>query len=128
MRKSKDKGREIRFFSEKNQNLVDVRSKEERAYTKYLEDRKRVSSYEAGKKWSREHLQQIVRVDIRKEYAETEWQSDFYIRFSDGHEAVREIAAADMLLNRADVEKLELSRRYWQSLGVTDWKIVLMEE
>ena len=34
------------------------------------------------------------------------------------------ISASD-LTKRAEVEKLELSRRYWAALGVHDWKIVI---
>jgi len=127
MRKCNEKGREIRFYSEKNQAFVTVRSKEERSYSKYLEDRKDVTAYEAGKKWSIEHLQQIPRVEIRKEYLSTLWQSDFYITFADGRTAVREVILPEMLTKLADVEKLELSRRYWQSLGIRDWKLVIME-
>lgn len=51
--------------------------------------------------------------------------SDFYIRHADGTAAVRELVSAADLTKRAEVEKLELSRRYWAALGVSDWKVVI---
>lgn len=34
-------------------------------------------------------------------------------------------AYSKYLEERPEVEKLELSRRYWAALGVSDWKIVI---
>lgn len=124
MEKAGKKTRDIKFYSKKNHALVVVHSKEARAYTKYLESMEQVSSYVAGKAIDRIQLQMVSKVDIRGDYFKQQWESDFYIIFDDGTIAVRELAVKDTFTKRADVEKLELSRRYWNSIGVADWKIV----
>lgn len=124
MDKSGRKTRDIRFYSKKNEAMVTVHSKEARAYTKYLEDMEHVSSYVAGKPIDPVRLRMISTVDIRGDYFKQNWESDFYVLFADGTVAVRELATAEALSKRAEVEKLELSRRYWNSAGVTNWKIV----
>lgn len=118
--------RDIKFHSKKNGALVLVHSEEARAYTKYLEERPEIASYEAGKPLDESRLNSIQRTDIRGEYFTEQWTSDFYIRFTDGTAAVREIVKAGALTRRAEVEKLELSRRYWAALGVENWKIVIV--
>lgn len=126
MEKSGKKARDIKFHSKKNDALIIVHSKEARAYTKYLEDMEQVVSYTAGKRIDEVRLQMISKVDIRGDYFKQQWESDFYILFDNGRIAVRELASMDALTKRADVEKLELSRRYWNSVGVQDWKIIWM--
>ena len=32
----------------------------------------------------------------------------------------------EQLIKKADIQKLELSRRYWKRLDVDDWKVVVM--
>ena len=124
MDKSGRKTRDIKFYSKKNEAMVIVHSKEARAYTKYLEDMEHVSSYVAGKAIDPVRLQMISKLDIRGDYFKQNWESDFYVLFDDGTVAIRELATAEALSKRAEIEKLELSRRYWGSVGVTDWKIV----
>lgn len=126
MDKAGKKTRDIKFYSGKNGSMVTVHSKEARAFAKYLEAMEHVRSYEVGKPIDPMRLQMISKVDIRGEYFEQQWETDFYVLFDDGTAAVREIAAEDFPSKRAEVERLELSRRYWSSMGVTDWKIVLM--
>lgn len=117
--------RDIKFYSGKNQELTLVHNEEARAYTKYLEDRPEVASYEACKPLDLNRLNSIQKTDIRGEYFTQQWTSDFYICFADGTAAVREIVKAGALTKRAEVEKLELSRRYWAALGISNWKIVI---
>lgn len=117
--------RDIKFYSNKNRALTLVHSEGARAYTKYLEERPEVASYEACKALDLNRLNSLQKTDIRGEYFTQQWTSDFYIRYTDGTAAVREIVRADALTRRAEVEKLELSRRYWASLGVANWKIVI---
>lgn len=117
--------RDIKFYSNKNSALTLVHSEGARAYTKYLEERPEVASYEACKALDLNRLNSLQKTDIRGEYFTQQWTSDFYIRYTDGTAAVREIVRADALTRRAEVEKLELSRRYWASLGVANWKIVI---
>ncbi len=117
--------RDIKFYSNKNGALTLVHSEEARAYTKYLEERPEVASYEACKALDLNRLNGLQKTDIRGEYFTQQWTSDFYISFADGTAAVREIVRADALTKRAEIEKLELSRRYWAALGVANWKIVI---
>ena len=124
MDKSGRKTRDIKFYSKKNEAMVIVHSKEARAYTKYLEDMEHVSSYVAGKPIDPVRLQMVSKLDIRGDYFKQQWESDFYVLFDDGTVAVRELASAEALSKRAEIEKLELSRRYWSIVGVTNWKIV----
>ena len=126
MDKSGRKTRDIKFYSKKNEAMVIVHSKEAKAYTKYLEDMEHVSSYVAGKPIDPVRLQMLSKLDIRGDYFKQNWESDFYVLFDDGTVAVRELATAEALSKRAEIEKLELSRRYWNSVGVTDWKIIWM--
>lgn len=126
MDKPGKKVRDIRFFSEKNQKILIVHSEGARAYSKYLEDREEVESYEVGKLLDEGRLQMVSRVDIRGEYISQEWTSDFVIKYQDGITGVREIIRPSDLEKRAEVEKLELSRRYWALMGVVDWKVVVL--
>ena len=63
-------------------------------------------------------------MDIRTEYFTLDWVSDFRLFFDDGRAAIREFVKVQNLKNRAIVEQLELSRRYWQTVGIHYWKIV----
>jgi hypothetical protein len=126
MDKPGKKVRDIRFFSEKNQKILIVHSEGARAYSKYLEDREEVESYEVGKLLDEGRLQMVSRVDIRGEYISQEWTSDFVLKYRDGITGVREIIRPSDLEKRAEVEKLELSRRYWTLMGVKDWKVVVL--
>ena len=128
MDKPGKKVRDIRFFSEKNQKILIVHSEGARAYSKYLEDREEVESYEVGKLLDEGRLHMVSRVDIRGEYISQEWTSDFVIKYQDGITGVREIIRPSDLEKRAEVEKLELSRRYWTLMGVKDWKVVVLGE
>ena len=127
MEKSNEKKQEIRYYSNKNSRLITVKSNVVRSYTKHLEDRETVKEFEVHKKLTSERIQQLQRVDIRKDYIDSEWETDVYITYTDGTNGVREIVKEEWLEKRAVIEKLELSRRYWQSVGVTNWKIVIME-
>ena len=126
MDKPGKKVRDIRFYSEKNQKIMIVHSEGARAYSKYLEDREEVESYEVGKLLDEGRVKMVSRVDIRGEYISQEWTSDFVIKYQDGITGVREIIRPSDLEKRAEVEKLELSRRYWALMGVLDWKVVVL--
>jgi putative heme degradation protein len=120
------KVRDIKFFSEKNQAVIVVHSEEARAYSKYLEDWEEVESYEVNKRLDEGRMRSVPRVDIRADFLKQEWTTDFYLRFEDGTVGIREIVQQTALQKRAEVEKLELSRRYWTLMGVKDWKVVVM--
>ena len=120
------KVRDIAYHSAKNGGMVTVHSEAARAYSKYLEERSEITAYEACKPLDINRLDTLQKTDIRGEYFKGQWTSDFCVRFSDGTTGVRELASASDLTRRAEVEKLELSRRYWTALGVHDWKIVIV--
>ena len=120
------KVRDISYHSGKNGGMAVVHSEAARAYSKYLEERSEITAYEACKPLDINRLDALQKTDIRGEYFKGQWTSDFCVRFSDGTTGVRELASASDLTRRAEVEKLELSRRYWTALGVHDWKIVIV--
>jgi len=125
MRKSGRKSRDIRFRSEKNNAVMLVHSQEARSFARLLESDDTVSTYVTGKPLDPERLQMVQRVEIRGEYFQQQWETDFYILYADGSVAIREIASQSDLTKPAEIEKLELSRRFWKICGVQDWKIVL---
>jgi len=118
--------RDIKFCSKKNGAMILVHSEEARSYAKYLEENSDVASYETCKALISDRLNNLQKTDIRGEYFKQNWASDFYINFEDSTIAVREIIRSSTLTKRADIEKLELSRRYWASLGISNWKIVIV--
>ncbi len=62
---------------------------------------------------------------IRTQYRKMEWLTDFRITYKRGNISIRELVKQSDLASRAVIEKLELSRRYWEAVGITDWKIVV---
>ena len=104
------KVRDIAYHSAKNGGMVTVHSEAARAYSKYLEERSEITAYEACKPLDINRLDALQKTDIRH---------------ADGTAAVRELVNAADLTKRAEVEKLELSRRYWAALGVNDWMVVI---
>ena len=124
MEKAGKQGRDIRFRSEKNKMVMVVHSEAARAYSKYLEENEEVVFYEACRVLDAGRLKSVPRTDIRGAYLDQTWMTDFYIKFQDGTVGVRELVRGSDLNKRAEVEKLELSRRYWLLMGVSDWKVV----
>ena len=127
MQKSGVKTRDIRFFSEKNDTMICVHTPLARDYAKWLEDQPWVERYETGVLLDASQMDHVSRVDIRSNYFETVWESDFMLIHADGRKEIREIISAEQLRKRAIVEQLELSRRYWSALDVSGWKVVVME-
>lgn len=127
MDKAGGKRRDISFRSEKNGKVVCVHSREAREYARILEQEAEVASYEACQELDMERYQFVSPIDIRKDYFDVEWATDFVLHFADGNIGIREIATEAMLSKRANIEKLEFSRRYWSvSEFVRDWKIIIM--
>lgn len=125
MNKTGLKARDFQWWSGKNGTLIRVHSKAARDYGKWLEVQPQVEAFETGKALELERLPHISSTGIRKSYFQVEWCSDFYIKFADGHIGVRELAPSTALDKQAEVEKMELSRRYWAAMDITDWKVVL---
>ena len=105
------KTRDIRFFSQKNQQMVCVHSRQARGV---LLDMGRYVH--------------ISPVDIRRDYFKERWTSDFLLEYADGRKGIRELVFSSNLKKRAVIERLEFSRRYWKVLNIEDWKAVVIGE
>lgn len=126
MDKTESKYRDIQFYSEKNQMLISVHTRDAKTYADILEDSPNVAGYQCLQPLDPAFLGEISRLGIRPDYFEAAWASDFRIENADGSISIREVVPAEHLTRRASVEKLELSRRYWKRLDVDDWKVVVM--
>lgn len=127
MRKSDVKGRTIKFHSDKNDKVMVVSTEQSRSFCRYLEEDKNVESYEPDFALDTYTLDLIAHTDIRKDFFEKTWATDFFIKKTGGVIAIRELVDPKKLNQIAEVEKLELSRRYWAAKRVTDWKIILTD-
>ena len=128
MNKAKTKSRDIHFWSEKNGKVMCVHTAAERAYARELEESDFVLSYETGVALEPERYAYVNPIDIRKDYFKTDWTTDFAVHFEDGTTGIRELVSIEGLAKRAEMEKLEFSRRYWALENVANWKIVIMEK
>lgn len=127
MDKTESKYRDIQFYSEKNEALMSVHSRDVKIYADILENSPHVVKYKCILPLEPGFMEEVSRLGIRPEYFNTAWASDFWIENADGTTGIREVVPAVQLVKRATVEKLELSRRYWKQLDVGDWKIVVMD-
>ena len=128
MNKAGVKCRDLNFYSRKNQSMVCVHSEMARAYAGFLEADDSVETYEAGVRLDTERYCYVDPVDIRAYYFTTAWETDFVIHYRDGRTGIREIVTEEMLNKRANIEKLEFSRRYWSASAADEWKIAVMEK
>lgn len=127
MQKNDTRSMRITFNSEKNQSIINVNSKYERAYSRKLEEDNSVLSYKACVPLDVSLLNQMDFTDIRKQYRNIQWLSSFVIKYSNGETGVRELINTKNLSKLAEIEKLELSRRYWKLKGINNWKVVEVE-
>ena len=128
MEKAGKKCRDISFRSQKNQVVLCVHSKEAREYARILEEDEQVKSFEVGYLLDQNRYTYVNPLDIRKDYFATQWTTDFVLHYADGRIGIRELIGKGGLTKRANVEKLEFSRRYWSSTEAADWKAVIMEK
>lgn len=128
MEKAGIRTRDIQFFSEKNQAMVCVHSRRARDFAKWLEQQPWVANYETCVPLALDKFPHVNPVDIRREYLSLQWITDLLIRTADGQIAVREFADLKDFSKKAVIEKLELSRRYWAILDISDWKLVVSSE
>jgi len=125
MRKQGGKLREIRFYSDKNERIIIVHSQEELSYAKRLEEDPSIAKYIYGKAIDSVKLKTIKKVDIRGAYLKENWETSFYVMRRDTSVFVRELIRPSDLTKLSEIEKLELSRRYWKLCGVSNWKVVM---
>ena len=128
MEKAGKKCRDISFRSQKNQAVLCVHSKEAREYARILEEDEQVKRFEVGYPLDQSRYTYVNPLDIRKDYFATQWTTDFVLHYANGKIGIRELIGKGGLTERANVEKLEFSRRYWSSTEAADWKVVIMEK
>lgn len=128
MRKQTRTQREIRFYSDKNKEIVCAHTVEARNFAKWLELQPDVESYQIHVPLDTARFDNISRADMRQSYFSENWQTDFLVVSTDGVQQVRELVTPKLLLKRATVEQLEFSRRYWGVLNIRDWKVVYLEQ
>lgn len=126
MERTGERTRDIRFFSNKNGDIVCLHSKWVRDYAKWLETQPWVQSYEADCPLDADIMGRISRAGIRTDYMQAGWATDFLICYADGHKGVRELVQQQQLKKKAYVERLELSRRYWAATD-TEWMVVIVD-
>ena len=118
--------REIRFFSEKNNCIMIVHTESARAYAESLEWNTDVKSYQTCQLLDKDKYFHIPKVGMRTEIFRKEWISDFVIHMKNDAIAVRELCYREDFLKTMNLQKMEFSRRYWDGLGVSDWKIIMV--
>lgn len=127
MEKHRKHTRVIKFLSEKNGIVVKVLTQYARKYADVIESMPNVKSYETLKILDKDRYNFINTVDIRKEYFDADWQTDFVLYYNDGSIGIRELVLYDYLYKRSTIEQLEMSRRYWMSTDISDWKVVVIK-
>ena len=125
MEKAGIRTRDIQFWSEKNQTMICVHSRRARDFARWLEGQPWVKTYQTCVPLEQDRFQHVNPVDIRGEYLQICWTTDFLIHTADGRTAVREFVDVKGFHKKAVIEKLELSRRYWAILDISDWKLVI---
>ena len=128
MGKFKANRRDIQIFSQKNGRLILLHSEKDLKYSNRLEKDPLVVSYEPCVLLEKEGMGRVSPLDIRAEYLDGSvvWESSFLVEYEGDTRVIYElIEDASQLQKRAVVEKLELSRRYWAGMGITDWKVVV---
>lgn len=126
MEEVKNRSRDIRFYSKKNEKLFTVHSPIARRYAQMLEDDPDVISYKASMPLDDSSVKGVRRIRIRKNYFDTKWSSDFVIYRQSGTATVRELCTRAQLQKLSHIERLELSRRYWADAHVYDWAVVIV--
>ena len=127
MDKTESKYRDIQFYSLKNEALMSVHSRDARIYAGMLENDPHVVRYKCILPLDPGFMGEVSRLGIRQECFDTAWASDFWIENEDGTTSIREILPRGQILKKSAIQRLELSRRYWNRLDVGDWKVVVME-
>lgn len=124
MRKKKSMTVEITFYSGKCAKNITVLGKEARTVAKLLERDTSVLGYSTMIPFQ-VNQSEISIVGIRPSYLSENWVTDFCVECADGSKFALEVAAKESMKKRAEIEKLELSRRFWKSRGIK-WKVAVV--
>ena len=114
MERTGERTRDIRFYSNKNGDIVCLHSKWARNYARWLEEQAWVQSYQVGCPLDADIMGRISRAGIRTDYLQTGWATDFVIRYADGHKGVRELVQRGQLKKKAHEYRLRCLNLYSQ--------------
>ncbi len=116
--------REITFYSQKCKSVVSVFGKAAKSLADKLENDENILHY-TSKIAFETNASGIPIIGIRQSYIKEQWLSDFSVELIDGAIYIIEAIDAEDLKKKSEVEKLELSRRYWNSKGIK-WKLYVV--
>lgn len=125
MEELKKRTRRIRFNSDKNNGIVEVNSDAAFHMSKTLEDDEEVVRYLTNVPLDMAKYKFMEAVGIKKAYFARQWVTSFKIYRRNGSVSIRELVPQHHLNRPSSIQKLELSRRYWEQEKITDWKIIL---
>lgn len=125
MKKKKSNGREITFYSPKCGCAVTVFGTAARDLAERLEKDDSVLNYKSKIPFTVNPSETSV-LGIRSSYIHEEWVSDFSVETIEGAVMIIEAISSNDLEKKSEIEKLELSRRYWASKGIR-WRVCITE-
>ena len=126
MKRKDSTTREITFYSKKNKKTISVFGKAARALADRLECDDEVIGY-ISKVPMGINTSEVPLFGIRQSYIGQLWISDFAVALAGRRTRIIEAITAKELGKRAEVEKLELSRRYWSQKGI-EWRLYIDDE
>lgn len=124
MQKKKMRQRETTFMSNKCGDIITVIGESAHKFAKTLEADTRVYSYKTSVP-VKITLTDFQTIGIRPSYLKEEWLSDFQIEMADGRVVIVEVTTKELLTKKAEIEKLELSRRFWLTKGFA-WMMAIV--
>ncbi len=124
MKRKNANTREVTFFSEKCGEVISTFGTAARALAERLERDGQVLKYQS---------KVLVHIDpsttptlgIRNAYIKEDWFSDFSVETVEGEIYIIEAIFSDDLRKKSEVEKVELSRRYWMAKGIS-WRLCII--
>lgn len=126
MTKKDEKKRTITFYSNKNKQIISVRSESAKRFALTMEKDDTIDSYETNVILDAPR-KRIDTTGFRRSTLTATWMSDFMV-VKKGVPCIIEIVEEEQLeAKRSCSEKLELSRRYWKSVGISQWMVVIMK-
>lgn len=127
MERIEAKVRDISFRSEKNGNVVTVHGSFARKVANIFESDETVLRYQTNV--TLEYVEGCIdSTGIRASFLDNRWQSDFMVERIDGSIEVYEVVSKALLDKRAVIEKIEFSRRFWDSQHINKWMLYIVEE
>lgn len=126
MTKKEEKKRAITFYSQKNKQVMTVRSECAKQYAMQLEEDEAVTAYETGVLVESPQTK-IDLTGFRRNAVAENWLSDFLVICGETPTIVEVVEEEQLEKKRSCSERLELSRRYWKEMGMPNWKVVVIK-